>query len=123
MSIQPFRGITANGDWTFGAGRGSYFRDRAAIAADIKTSLLFFLNDCFFAMNMGVDWWNLLGQKNPAAQNNILLQTRTAILGVNGVVRINSVDSRVDPVSRKITINYVIDTVFSRRVSGSVSTP
>lgn len=121
--IQPFRGVTAANDWTFGQGRGSYFRDQQAIAADVKTSLLFFLNDCFFAMNTGVDWWNLLGAKNPTAQNNILLQTRTAILGVNGVVRINSVDSRVDAATRRVTINYNLDSVFTRRVAGSVSTP
>jgi len=120
---QPFRGILASGDWTFGQGRNSYFRKQKAIAADIKTSLLFFLNDCFFAMSTGIDWWNLLGAKNPVAQQNILLQTRQAIIQREGVVRINSVDAVVDTTRRRVTIRYNIDTIYSRNVSGSVTTP
>lgn len=118
-----FRGITSSNDWTFGLGVGTYFTKQQAIAADIKTALLFFLNDCFFAMNVGVDWWNLLGAKNPAAKNNILLQTRQAIITREGVVRINSVDATVDVRTRRITVTYSIDTLYSRNVSGSVTTP
>jgi hypothetical protein len=121
--MNSFRAISAYNDWAFGQGRGSYFRDQAAIMADIKTSLLFFLNDFFAAMNVGVDWWNLLGGKNPAAQNGILLQTRQAIIGVEGVVRINSVVTQMDAVSRRLTLIYNVDTVLSRSVVGSVTTP
>lgn len=121
--MKTFRGISASNDWQFGQGRGTYFRDQKALMADIKTSLLFFLNDFFAAMNVGIDWWNLLGGKNPAAQNGILLQTRQTIIGVEGVVRINSVSARMDSTNRKITITYNIDSVFSHRVVGSVTTP
>lgn len=118
-----FRGITNSNDWTFGLGVGTYFTRQQAIAADIKTALLFFLNDCFFAMTTGVDWWNLLGAKNPAAKNNILLQTRQVIITREGVVQINSVNATVDPRTRRATIVYNIDTVYSRNVTGSVQTP
>jgi hypothetical protein len=117
-----FRGITGSNDWTFGKGVNSYFTKDQAIAANIKTSLMFFLNDCFFAMDTGIDWWNLLGGKNPAAKANVLLQTRQTIVQCEGVVRINSVDARVDS-KRKITISYSIDSVYSRNITGSVSTP
>ena len=118
-----FRGITGSNDWTFGQGRNSYFTQQAAIAANIKTALMFYLHDCFFAMNTGIDWRNLLGSKQPAAQANIILQTRSTIAACEGVVRINSVNASVNSVSRRLTLSFVIDTTFSRNVTGFVQTP
>ena len=121
--MKTYRGITGSGDWIFGAGRASYFRDSAAIAADIRTSLLFFLNDCFFAMNVGVDWWNLLASKGSPAREAILVQTRAAISSREGVVRINYVDAEVDARTRAVTLRYNIDTSFSRNVTGTITAP
>lgn len=118
-----FRQIYASNDWAFGQGRGSYLTGQAAIGANIKTRLLFFLNDCFFAMSTGIDWWNLLGTKNPAALNNILIQTRQVIASSEGVVRINSVTVDFNSANRSVTINYNIDSIYSRGVTGTVSTP
>lgn len=115
-----FRAITGDNDWTFGRGKGSYFTANNAILANVKTSLQFFLNDCFFAMNTGIDWWNLLGAKNPAAKNNILLRTRETIMGCEGVVRITSVYASVDPVTRNLLLEYTIDTKYSRNVTSQV---
>jgi len=115
-----FRGITATSDWTFGRGRSSYFTREQAIAANIRTRLLFFLNDCFFAMNFGVDWWNLLGAKNPTAEANILLQTRAMLAKCEGVVRINSVSTQMQAIPRRLTLSYNVDTTFSRNVTGAV---
>lgn len=120
--MRKFRGITAANDWTFGQGANTYFTREKAIAADVRTALRFFLNDCFFAMSTGIDWWNLLGAKNPTAKNNILLQTRQTIITREGVVRINSVDATIDSARRSVTIRYSIDTIFSRNVTGTVQT-
>lgn len=120
--MRTFRGITAANDWTFGQGANSYFTREKAVAADTKTALLFFLNDCFFAMTTGIDWWNLLGAKNPTAKNNIILQTRQTIISREGVVRINSVEADIDAARRSVTIRYNIDTIYSRSVTGSVQT-
>jgi hypothetical protein len=117
-----FRAISAANDWQFGQGVGSYFKKQDAVSANLKTRLLFFLNDCFYAMSTGIDWWNLLGSKNPSAQAQILLATRQTIIESEGVVRINSVDVSVNPVTRKATLNYDILTIYGN-VSGSVSTP
>ena len=121
--MRTFRGIDASNDWLFGQGVNTYFTREKAIAADIKTALLFFLNDCFFAMTTGIDWWNLLGAKNPAAKNNILLQTRQTIATREGVVRINSVDATVNPATRRLTVRYNISTIYSQSVTGSVTVP
>lgn len=121
--MKIFRGITADNDWTFGQGRNSYFTKDAAIKADVKTALLFFLNDCFFAMTTGIDWWNLLGAKNPVAKENIVIQTRATILSREGVVRVNSVEAAVNPTTRKVTLKYDIDTIYSRNLRGFLQTP
>ena len=118
-----FRQISEAGDWQFGQGRGSYFTRENAIAANVKTSLLFFLNDYFAAMTFGIDWWNLLGSKNPAAKNNILLETRRMLASCYGVARINSVEAVMDNANRRLTIYYNEDSVFSQSIVGSVQTP
>lgn len=117
-----FRGISADDDWQFGQGVGSYFKRDKAVNANLRTRLLFFLNDCFFAMNVGIDWWNLLGSRNPAAKANIILAVRQTIIQSEGVVRINTVDVTVDPITRRATTTWNIDTIYSRNVTGSAST-
>lgn len=117
-----FRAIDGDGDWYFGQGSGSYFRDQDAIAANIRTRVLFFLNDFFAAMNQGIDWNNLLGSKNPQALQNILLQTRATIANSYGVVKINSVKAETDPRSRQATLTFDIDTIFTQNYTDSVTT-
>lgn len=113
MNAAPrFRGITKDGDWMFGRGRQSYLEKNRAIAADIRTSLLFVLNDFFAAMDLGIDWKNIIGGKNPTAQQNLLLQSRQAILRCDGVQRILSVHVHMSD-RRRITITYRIATVYS----------
>jgi len=118
-----FRQISQVGDWQFGQGRSSYFTREKAIAANIRTSLLFFLNDYFAAMNFGIDWWNLLGSKGPTAEANILLETRRMLASCYGVVRINSVTAVLDTPHRSFTIYYNVDSLFTRNIVGSVQTP
>lgn len=122
MSMK-FRGIDGSGDWLFGAGVQSYFTNEAAIDANIKTRLLTFLGECFFATNLGVDWWNLLGGKNPVAQANIILQTRTIIINSYGVVKLTSIIPVFDSPTRRLGLTYNIDTIFTRNVVQSVQLP
>jgi hypothetical protein len=113
-----FRAVDVNNDWAFGNGVQSYLTGNAAIQADIKTALLVFLGECFFALQAGVDWINLVGGKNPAAQTGIILQCRAVILNVNGVVSVNSVSPSL--VGRNLSVTYSVNTVFSQTVTGSV---
>lgn len=117
-----FRAIDGANDWAFGNGRQSYLTGEAAVAANIKTRLLTFLGECFFALDAGVDWWNLIGAKNPQAQANIILQCREIIIQSEGVVRINSITAVMNP-QRKLTLTFNIDTIFSRNLEGSLPIP
>lgn len=114
------RNLTATGDWEFGQGRQNYLRNADAVALNIATRLRSFLNDCFWATQFGIDWWNLLGARNPTAQANIILQTRAMISESFGVVQINSVVAVTDRVTRRLTVRYDVDTVFTRNLTGSV---
>lgn len=118
-----FRAINNSGDWQFGSGKGSYFTQLDAVMANVKTSLLFFLNDYFAAMDFGIDWWNLLGTKQPLAEQNILLQTRAMLASCEGVTRINSVEATVDSANRVITIHFSVDTLYSRNTVDSIQVP
>jgi hypothetical protein len=80
------RGLDENGDWVFGKGRNSYDADNKAIITNVKTRLLSFLNDCFFDLDAGIDWWNLLGSKNKEA---LFLSIKETILTSYGVEKIN----------------------------------
>ena len=57
------RAIDQAGDWTLGAGKQSYKSGSDAIAQDIQTKLLSWLNDTFWAMDFGIDWRNLLEEQ------------------------------------------------------------
>ncbi len=114
------RHLDASGDWTFGHGRQEYLRDEAAIELNIATRLRSFLNDCFWSLNFGVDWWNLLGAKSDAAQTNIIIQTRAMLAASYGVTRINSVTAALDHATRRLTVSYNVDTIFTHSVVASV---
>lgn len=103
----------------FGNGKGSYFAGNLAIGADIKTSLMTFLGECFFATNFGIDWWNLLGSSGAdKIQAQILEQSRKAILQVQGVVNIPKVTT--SRVSRTLYIQYTVNTVFGTQINGNI---
>ena len=115
------RGVDNQGDWLFGFGLSSYKYFQDEIVQDVETRLQCFLNDCFWNLGFGVDWWNLIGGKNPAAEQNIILQCRTLIIGAFGVVAINSVDAVMNANTRRLSVTYDINTIFSQAVKGTVT--
>lgn len=110
-----FRTLDQNGDFMFGHGKRDYLHRDKAISEDIRTALLLFLKDAFWDVDSGIDWWNLLGGKNPTAQNEILLQTRRTILSRYGVVKVNDLSYVMDRTSRGLSIIYNIDTIFTHQ--------
>jgi hypothetical protein len=118
---QTFRAIDSDGDWIWGRGRSSYFRGNDAIQADIRTALQIFMGEVFWNTQFGVDWWNLIGGRNPSAQAGIILQCRTVILSVDGVAQINSVVPVFDSATRRLNITYSVNTIFSQSITGAVS--
>lgn len=111
-----FRNLTSDNDWTFGAGKNNYVQEQQEIALNIKTRILSFLGDCFFATNEGIDWWNLLDYNKQEQLENAV---QKVIIGTPGVTGINSVDAVLNA-DRKIMISYDIQTIYSTSYTGEV---
>ncbi|RTL04648.1 hypothetical protein EKK58_10080 [Candidatus Dependentiae bacterium] len=103
-------------DWTFGNGVQSYLNNDKAIAQNIETRVNFFLNDCFFDMTSGIDWFRLLGTNG--TKEEIILSVRAVILQSYGVVKVNKIDATVD--GRDMIIQYDIDTIFTSNFAENI---
>lgn len=117
-AIESDLATTNAGDWRFGHGFQDYLIEDEAIKLNITTRLRCYLNDCFFDVEMGLDWWNLLGSKDV---NKIALDIRRVILESEGVTAITDMQIVRDTKERTLTITYKIDTLYSKSVEGSIT--
>lgn len=113
-----FRSLTASGDWTFGQGLSNYARNGQAIDFNIKTRLLSWVGNCFFALPDGIDWHTRLDK---GQRQNLLNDLRAEILQSFGVVGINSFDFVFDARTRALIVSYNIQTIFSPSFQSQVA--
>ncbi len=104
------RSLDVNLDWSFGKGRNDYQVNNKAIVQNIATRLRSFLGDCFFSLDAGVDWFNLLGAKDQLALEKAV---RTTILNTEGVVGLVSANISLEENTRRINMSYTVNTVYS----------
>lgn len=105
------RNLDENHDWTFGSGLANYIDGDPAIALNIDTRLLSWANDCFFDLNAGIDWLNLLGS---LGQKNMLnMNIRRLILQSYGVRSLVEVSVGLNA-QRLFQVYYKINTIFSQ---------
>lgn len=57
------RTVDNNWDFRFGKGLNDYAQESLNVAYAVKMKILSWYKDCFFDMNAGVDWKNILGSK------------------------------------------------------------
>ena len=57
------RTVDGNWDWNFGKGLNDYADDALGVAYTVKMKILSWYKDCFFEMDSGIDWKNILGSK------------------------------------------------------------
>lgn len=112
------RAIDSGNDWQFGKGLQSYKYKNDAIMQNIKTRLLSFLNNCFFDMDAGIDWWRLLGSKN--TQEEIKIKVKEMILQSYGVLSCSDVQATFTSSSRSLILSYTIKTIYSSEASETV---
>ena len=103
------RATDGNSGWLFGKGLNDYASNLNAVAFDIGMNLRMFVNDCFFAKNAGIDWFNLMGSKNQVA---IGLAINAAILNTTGVTGILQTNYNISS-GRLLTVEYKVQTVYS----------
>lgn len=79
-------------EWVFCRGLSAYKNEQKAIEQDIKSALLEFQNDCFFALQNGIDWITRLGSKNQKEllDSDIIttIQERYGVLNVQNFLSI-----------------------------------
>ena len=106
------RAIDANHDWTFGKGTENYLFGNQAIGENVQTRLLSFLNNCFFDMNAGIDWFTYLGLPNKSQE--IVLRARAVILQSYGVVSVTSLNIAINDPKRSAILTYTINTIYTQ---------
>lgn len=104
-----FRAIDSDGDWTFGKGVSNYLIDEPEIETNLKTRLLSWVGDCFFAPAEGVDYNNLLDIGTKALLD---VNIRRVTLQTAGVLRINSYESTINRSTRAFSARIGITTIF-----------
>lgn len=104
-----FRQLTALGDWTFGKGISGYATDEAAVELNIRTRILSWKGNCFFALDDFVDW---LGRLDKGQEENLKRELKNVILQSFGVVSVNSINGLLDRSTRHFQVTYNISTIF-----------
>lgn len=111
-----FRNLTNDNDWTFGSGISDYATEQREIELNIKTRVWSFLGDCFFAINEGIDYWNLLDYNR---QDELENQIKSTIINTPGVQSIEEVDILLSA-NRKFNLSYSVKTIYSSSITGTI---
>lgn len=112
------RRVDSTNDWNFGKGISDYAVETEAIMQNIKSRVLSWVGDCFFAPDEGVDWKSRLD----IGQQDLLVQEiKAIILQSFGVVRITEFASTFIGQTRAINITYTIDTIFGQTIQSTIS--
>lgn len=104
------RAIDSEGDWTFGQSLNNYLQGNLAIAQTIDTRLSSVLGNCFFDLQTGIDWFNLLGSIE--GQTALNLSISTTILNTPGVTGILQLSISLSN-ARNFSVTYQVQTVYS----------
>lgn len=107
------RNIDSKNDWVFGHSMSDYTREAYAVAIDIKMKLQEWYNDCFFALNNGIDWKTRLGAHNQKQLlDNDVQRVASSVEGVVSVFGFNSyVDGRNYRCSFRVYQAYSTETL------------
>lgn len=103
------RALDTLDDWTFGRGKSNYLTTNDAVGQNIKTRLKSFTGDCFFDVEAGIDWFNLLGSKNLVG---LILAIKVSILNTENVTSLVDLDTELDE-NRDLSVTYSVNTVYS----------
>ena len=104
------RGLTADGDWSWGNGKANYKNDSKFIKQSVVTRVKSFKYDWFLDIQTNIDWWNILGQKNN--EEIIRSQVYKTVSETEGVTAIKSLEINTNTETRNATITISLKTVF-----------
>lgn len=109
------RGIDESHDWKFGFNESDYREFSEAVKQNVLTAILEVRGDWFLALESGVDWVNYLGR----SRNLALLEAdlKSAVLGIDGVFRIDNMSIDLNRERREATINIEYTDIYNSRNS------
>lgn len=107
-----FRNLDENGDWEFGKGKQSYADELQSTMLNIKTRLKSFKWDCYFDLDAGIDWFEILATRGQYMKDLVEINIRLCILQSLYVTEITKVDVIYDDIERSLKIDYNIKTIF-----------
>ena len=84
---------------------------------NVATRLRTVYGECFFDGTLGIPWIDLLGQKS---QDKVVLSVKQEIGDCYGIMAVTDVQYQLDD-KRKLTIQYAVNTLYSRGVMGTVT--
>jgi hypothetical protein len=103
------RNVDINGDWVFGKGKNDYKKDLEALIVDLKTRIKEWKFDCFFAEQNGIDYKSFLNKGTKVFLDNDI---KRVTLQTDGVLRINTFLSEIDPDTREYSVETSITSYF-----------
>jgi hypothetical protein len=103
------RAMDTNSDWCYGLGKQNYKDNILSLEQNLITRIRSWKNDCFFDLEAGIDWNNLIGDKN---LNDLKKSISQVILGTDGVIGITNFSTSNDSRTRELTMTINIDTIY-----------
>lgn len=111
-----FRAIDGSGDWIWGMNKSSYATKQKEIEFNIRTRVLSFLGDCFFAINEGIDYWRLLDYNG---QDELENQIKAVIIATPGVQKVDNLDI-ITTSNRDFILSYDVFTIYSTSITETI---
>ncbi len=111
------RALNDSGDWTFGKGINNYIDQDLAIAQNVRSRLLSWEGDCFWALQDGIDWRNLMDK---GTQDELEFAIKTNILQAEGVTELLNLSLSLGT-DRKLTIVYEIETIYGSKFEATIT--
>lgn len=109
------RSIDSSNDINFGKGKSDYLKDSDEIKQNVKTRIQSWQNDCFFALDEGVDWNSYLQDSETELLANDI---RRVIVQTLGVAQLLSFDFEL--IDRQFRAEYRIVDTFSKTWTDTV---
>lgn len=115
--MSRFRLLDINHDWVFGSGQQSYAKDLQALLLNIKTRVLSWVGDCFFDLEAGIDWKNLLDYGQDINLKNAI---KSVVFKTPGVVKVSDIEI-VKGVDRSARVTFSVDTIYGSKIQNEIN--
>lgn len=106
------------GDYSFGNNQNDFFvNSPTTVAQAVLTALLLHEGEWFLNTTVGMPWETQVEGFGTASLYDAAI--KNCILGVQGVQSIVQYSSSLDPTTRKLTVNAIVNTIYGQATIGA----